>query len=161
MHPVRFSLASLIGAVSFLALLLAAWRSESQWLTSVAYSLVMLALLVSATAVILRRGRTSPFLIGFAVFGWGYWLGVFRGGPGEFISAKLYMALVEGEEVATAGRFVIIFGMSTRLAIWHSGCIVVLALVGGCIARFLDRRMKRAGTEPQGPLQKQETNVLQ
>ena len=89
MSRFRFSIASFLGAISLLALDLAAIVSQSTWGASVAYT-VFFSLLGLATtlavvletrwdrAVLCPTSRHRLFCAGFAVFGWLYWFTEFK-----------------------------------------------------------------------------------
>jgi len=71
----RFSLKSLLGAVTFVALALASllqpWRS---WCPSLVLTGLLSLLLLSIPCSIFARERTRAFYVGFAIVGWGYFL---------------------------------------------------------------------------------------
>jgi hypothetical protein len=70
----RFPIAALMAGVVFLALSLAVLRSGSFVWFRVSYAVTFLALLLAIIAARYLPGGEGAFWLGFAVFGWGYFL---------------------------------------------------------------------------------------
>lgn len=75
MLGLRFSLRSLLGAVTFVALALASllqpWRS---WCPSLVLTGLLALMLLAIPCSIFARERLRAFYAGFAIVGWGYFL---------------------------------------------------------------------------------------
>src|SRR5262249_39466286 len=72
MSRLRFSIASLLGLVLFLAVGLAALREATDLWDSAVFTTTVALLLVSVLLAVHRIGRGRAFWLGFAVFGWLY-----------------------------------------------------------------------------------------
>ncbi|HEV3116941.1 MAG TPA: FG-GAP-like repeat-containing protein, partial [Gemmataceae bacterium] len=68
----RFSIASLLGIVVFLAVALAALREATELCDSALFSAAVALLLVSVLLGVYRTERKRAFWLGFALFGWAY-----------------------------------------------------------------------------------------
>jgi hypothetical protein len=75
--PLQFSLLTLFGLVTIVALGCAALRSPSELWASSLFTFTIVVLLAAILRAILRRGPARAFWIGFALFGWGYLLLIF------------------------------------------------------------------------------------
>ncbi len=71
----RFSLASLLALVGFIAVGLAALRDASEWVAQAFFTLTLAALAFGLLGTIVRREHAA--WIGFSLFGWGYFLAAF------------------------------------------------------------------------------------
>lgn len=71
----RFSIASLLGLILFVAVGIAALRAASGPWDSAMFGLTMLILMSSILLVVHRRGDRRAFWVGFALFGWIYLAG--------------------------------------------------------------------------------------
>src|SRR5947209_17145593 len=74
MRRSHVSIAHLLLVVLFCGVALAALRSPSTAWASALFTLATGALLVAPLGIIYRRGRRQAFCVGFALFGWGYFL---------------------------------------------------------------------------------------
>ncbi len=68
----RFSIASLLGIVLFVAIAIAALRASNDAWDSSVLGLTLLTLLAAALLAVHRTDRRRAFWLGFAVFGWIY-----------------------------------------------------------------------------------------
>jgi hypothetical protein len=84
------SVAGLMGLVLLLAVGFAALRDPAELWAGVFYSLMLVVLLAAALGAALRPGRARAPWLGFALFGWGYFLLTFGPGPGTSITYKDY-----------------------------------------------------------------------
>jgi len=86
----RFSLRSLLGAVTFIAVALASlmqpWRS---WCPSLVLTATLFLLLLSIPASIFTDGQKRAFCVGFAFVGWGYFLLVYAPGVDVSVGRQL------------------------------------------------------------------------
>jgi hypothetical protein len=71
----RFSVSSVLAGIALIGGALAALKSTSTWLAAILVTLVFLLLLTSLLGAILGSQRRA--WLGFAVFGWGYWIVAF------------------------------------------------------------------------------------
>lgn len=78
MSRFRFSIGSLLAALTLLALDLAALVSRSMLGASVAYTVLVVLLALATTLAIVPGSRQRLFCAGFAVFGWCYWFTEFE-----------------------------------------------------------------------------------
>ena len=76
----RMSIAALMTVVLVLAVGFAALRSGSEGWSLVVFNLTLLLLFAAIPGAIYRRDRDRAGWVGFALFGWGYWILSF--GPG-------------------------------------------------------------------------------
>lgn len=74
MKAFRLSIGSLLLLILLLGVGLAGLTHPSETWTSVLFSALMLALLAAVVGVLLTQGHWRAFWVGFAVFGWGYWM---------------------------------------------------------------------------------------
>jgi hypothetical protein len=72
MHHLRYSIASALGAILFVAVGFAALREADELWDSWLFYLTLVLLLVAVLLAALRTGDRRAFWIGFALFGWGY-----------------------------------------------------------------------------------------
>lgn len=72
MRRFRFSIASLLGVVLFVAVAIAALRTSSDAWDSGVIGLALLILLTSVLLAVHRSGRRRAYWLGFALFGWTY-----------------------------------------------------------------------------------------
>jgi hypothetical protein len=70
----RFSLRLALAITTVCAMLIAAVRVETWWAMRVSFTIMFAANLTAICLAIYRRGVRRAFWIGFAVFGWGYFL---------------------------------------------------------------------------------------
>jgi hypothetical protein len=68
----RFSIASLLGLVVFIAIAVAALRAAAGGWDSALFSTVVAMLLISVLLAVHRRDQRRAFWVGFALFGWVY-----------------------------------------------------------------------------------------
>jgi hypothetical protein len=83
----RFTLAALMGAVALVAVGVAALRSPTALWASLVILLALGAICGATVGAILRRGPGRGAWLGFAVFGWAYFLmtlSPWGGCPGPF-----------------------------------------------------------------------------
>jgi hypothetical protein len=72
MGRLRFSIASLLGVVLFVAVGVAALREATDGWDSGLFGMTLLALLVGVLLAASRPGDRRPFWVGFTLFGWAY-----------------------------------------------------------------------------------------
>src|SRR5271157_2220571 len=72
MKHIRFSIASLLLVVLFVAVGFAALRESNETWTSGVFTLTLAALLISILLAVHRTESRRAFWIGFALFGWTY-----------------------------------------------------------------------------------------
>jgi hypothetical protein len=72
MRSLRFTIAGLIGVITFLGIGLAALREASELWDSGLFTLTLGVLLVAVLLAVHRREDRRAFWAGFALFGWGY-----------------------------------------------------------------------------------------
>src|SRR3954447_14795113 len=70
----RLSLQVMMACILVLALAIAALRSPSDSWVGVMYSMPPALLMTAVLGVVYRRGSRRAFWLGFALFGWAYWL---------------------------------------------------------------------------------------
>ncbi|MFN0020449.1 MAG: hypothetical protein ACKVP0_19505 [Pirellulaceae bacterium] len=80
MFRFRFSLLHFLIVITFLAVGLGALASGSRLASSGVYTLYLGLICLALTGAIIVRGESRPFWIGFAVFGWAYFLLAFESG---------------------------------------------------------------------------------
>jgi hypothetical protein len=78
MSRFRYSIGSFLGAITLLALGLAAIVSQSTWGASLAYTVFLLLLGVATTLAVVPGNSRRLFCTGFAIFGWLYWFTEFK-----------------------------------------------------------------------------------
>ena len=70
----RLSLRALMAFIVVLAVAIAALRSTSEYWVSTTFSMTLFFLTTAVLGVAYRRGSRRAFWLGFALFGWVYWL---------------------------------------------------------------------------------------
>lgn len=155
MKDLRFSLASLMAAVAFIAVGLAALRNPSAFVASTILTLTVSVLLCSTLAALVRHGTRRNFWIGFALFGWVY-LFVVRSEPYGNSAYWTYLPTTE-----LLSRF-IRYGWQTNndsgaYTVFQQGQIahflftLVVAFVGGVLANWIGTRPQNVETESTQP----------
>jgi hypothetical protein len=81
MRPPRVSILGLLAWIALVGVGLAALRSPSPLWANALFSLTLATLIVSALAVAYRRHRRRAFWVGFATFGWAYFLATLGPAP--------------------------------------------------------------------------------
>jgi len=74
MKTIGFSIKGLLAAVTLIAVGLFALMNASYVWSSVVLSLTLLLLLIALVAIVYQRGEPRSFWVGFAIFGWGYFI---------------------------------------------------------------------------------------
>lgn len=155
MKEVRFSLASFMAAVTFIAMGLAALRYPSAFVASAILTFTVGVLLCSTLAALVRHGTRRNFWIGIALFGWVY-LFVVRSEPYGNNPYWTYLPTTE-----LLSRF-IRYGWMTdnntgSYSVFQQGQIahflltLVVAFVGGVLAKWIGTRPKNMATELTRP----------
>ena len=78
MSRFRFSIGSFLGAITLLAVGLAAIVSQSTWAASLSFTVFLLVLGVATTLAVVPGNSRRLFCTGFAIFGWLYWFTEFQ-----------------------------------------------------------------------------------
>jgi hypothetical protein len=164
MSRFRYSIASLLGLVLFVAVAFAALRQADELWDSAIFSLTVGLLLISVLLAVHRTGRSRAFWLGFAVVGWAYLIVslippvesrlVTKKGlsyldskiPGRDASPKFAVSLLT--EKPSPGSWKPSATSEDLVRIGHSLLALVLAFVGGQLSRRLFDR-ERAG-QPGG-----------
>lgn len=151
MKELRFSLASLMAALTFIAVGLAALRYASAFVASAILTLTLGVLLCSTLAALVRHGTRRNFWIGTALFGWVY-LFVVRSEPYGNNAYWTYLPTTE-----LLSRFIRYGWMtdnsSDAYLVFQKGQIVhflltlVVAFVGGLLANWIGAQPKNAAVE--------------
>lgn len=133
MLGLRFSLKSLLGAVTYVALSLASllqpWRS---WCPSLVLTGLLALMLLSIPCSIFARERTRAFCVGFAIVGWGYFLLAFVPWIELTVGRQLLAnPLAEHICFATTGS---LGDYPQFLKVTHTLLMFVLAYLGGLTA---------------------------
>ena len=74
MKNITFSIKGLLTAVTVIAVGLFALMNASYVWSSVVLSFTLLLLLIALVAIVYRRGESRAFWVGFAIFGWAYFI---------------------------------------------------------------------------------------
>jgi len=129
----RFSLKSLFGAVSVVALSLASllqpWRS---WCPSLVLTGLLSLMLLSIPCTIYARERVRAFYVGFAIVGWGYFLLAFAPGLEASVGRRLLAGTIaESICYAATGS---LGDFPQFLKVTHTLFMFILAYLGGLTA---------------------------
>ena len=74
MKTIAFSIKGLLAAVTLIAVGLFALMNASYVWSSVVLSFTLLLLLIALVAIVYQRGESRAFWVGFAIFGWAYFI---------------------------------------------------------------------------------------
>lgn len=135
-HRLRFSLASLIGAVAIIAISCAALRYPSRLWVHTMFTVTVGVLLLGTLAALLHRGNDRSFWVGFGLFGWAYLLMSRSEQLGGLLTTDLfrYFAPYGPGEVIT--NMALHEAWSNRSAIGDSLFALIVALIGGLVANY-------------------------
>lgn len=105
MNRFRFSLGTFLVVVTLLAVALAALVSQSRLAASAALTAYLVLLCVALAGAILPQAPNRAFWIGFAIFGWTYWLVEFdttqvNSGQSRATSIAIYSGLIVNQSGA-------------------------------------------------------------
>jgi hypothetical protein len=183
MRP-RISIASLLAAIIFCGVSLAALRSATGWWASGIFSATLLGFALAAAYAIHRRGPRRAFWSAFATFGWSYLLLAF--GPGcetsirpRLLTTKLLDALAPMVHPTTRAELLYAVvvsppgrtgdGMAAGTGnpavvhqhfqdIGHALIALLLAAIGGMASRYFyanrDERRREAAEKAAGVILK-------
>jgi len=148
----RFSLKTLLGAVTFVALSLASllqpWRS---WCPSLALTSLVAMMLLAIPCSIFARERMRAFAVGFAITGWGYFILAFAPGLETSVGRQLLATpIAESICFATTGS---LGDFPQFLKVTHTLFTFLLAYLGGLTAgRYYVNRVERSSQPNVDPL---------
>ncbi|MHC4400253.1 MAG: hypothetical protein ACYTG0_11300 [Planctomycetota bacterium] len=166
MRTLQFSLRALLGLTLFVALGCAALLHATELVASLAYTAVVLLLLFAVVRGLFRGPSTRAFWLGFAVFGGGYFMGSFSG---ELATTKLLDLSWRAIRSAPSGVVLPVgpfrvpqpFGPPPAddfyplrghfATVGHSLFAVILAVIGGLLARHFDATRRRLLAENDSP----------
>jgi hypothetical protein len=172
--PKRFSIPSLMAVILLIGLGLAAMRSASFLCLQVIYTATVVALLLSILLAKYSRSD-SPFYIGFAVFGWGYfllaigpwtfWITSWVSGRGIVLATRAYVLLLsnypidflavhlasETVSVPVQGADAIVQSSDIAAGVGHILFVWLFGLVGGLMATYLSSRRGARSQEKEAP----------
>lgn len=157
MHRSRSTIARLLLAIAYLALVFAGIRSGSNDLFKLNYTLTFVVLIYGAIAARYR----GPFWHGFAVAGWAYFIVAF--GPwivapgaqplrvvnrniGTSVILEIVSGMMYGQDRAALGPITPASSMmldmywANRDGVCHSALTMLFACVGGLVSRRVARR---------------------
>jgi len=149
---IQFSLKSLLGAVSFVALALASllqpWRS---WCPSLALTGLLSLMLLSIPCGVFARERVRAFCVGFAIVGWGYFLLAYVPWIEASIRRQLLAThIAESICFATTGS---LGDYPQFLKVTHTLFMFVLAYLGGLMSsRCYVNSAERSGQRDVDPM---------
>jgi hypothetical protein len=103
MRRPRFSIASLLGVVVFVAVALAALRAASPAWDAGLLGVTIAALLVAVLLAVHRDGRRRASWVGFALFGWAYLAIVFVAGTEPRLPTTKLLAFLDSKRPRPAG----------------------------------------------------------
>ena len=174
MRRFRFSLASLISAVLFIAVACAALRNASKLWASMIFTLTVCLLLGAILGVVFRGGDTRAFCLGFALLGWGYLFLAFSHVINEDLNLRapplltsmmlgyMHPKLAKSETIPGSGfrpedfmdlggpRTVFVPSWEHFHQVGHSLVTLLIALVGGGLARYLHASRRQPDDRPEG-----------
>jgi hypothetical protein len=150
----RFTLAALMGAVALVAVGLAALHSPTALWASLVILLALGAICGATVGAILRRGAGRGPWLGFAVFGWAYflmtlspWGGEYGLGPARFLTRAATALLLQIDpdlvEMPVTGveEFAVFAGTGKSRSyyhgIFHALTAVIFAVVGALVGRVV------------------------
>jgi hypothetical protein len=150
----RFTLAALMGAVALVAVGVAALRSPTALWASLVILLALGAICGATVGAILRRGPARGAWLGFAVFGWAYflltlspWGGEYGLGPARFLTRASTALLLQIDpdlvEMPVAGveEFAVFAGTGKSRSyyhgIFHALTAVIFAAAGALVGRVV------------------------
>jgi hypothetical protein len=103
MRRPRFSIASLLGVVVFVAVALAALRAASPAWDAGLLGVTIAALLVAVLLAVHRAGRRRAYWVGFALFGWAYLALVYLGGVEPRLPTTKLLAFLDSKRPRPLG----------------------------------------------------------
>jgi hypothetical protein len=150
----RFTLAALMGAVALIAVGVAALRSPTAIRASLVVLLAVGAICGATVGAILRRGPDRGAWLGFAVFGWAYflltlspWGGEHGLGTARFLTRASTALLLQIDPdlvdapIGGVEEFVVFAGTGKSRSydhgIFHALLAVVFAAVGALVGRVV------------------------
>ena len=150
----QFTLGGLFLAMTWLAIVCIGLNTPTKFWAAFAASLTLLALFTAALAAIYTTAGTRAFAVGFAVFGFGSWLCLHRlDGYAPKLAdphSQLLYEKVQSKDWASMPKrnppdnAQVLFDRRNQfIEILQSALIVVVALLGGIIARYLEIRRKQ------------------
>jgi hypothetical protein len=154
----RFSMLWLLGLVALAAMILAGLLFASPVVVSIGYTLNFVLLLSALPAILYRTEGRRAFWIGFALFGWSYLIFIWTSSNTSRLLTMqalqpLHSSMKRTETRVIRNVDVDPFSGSTStttsttvvedIPVWHDfmhvghqGWTILLALLGGCIARW-------------------------
>src|SRR5262249_21596699 len=159
----RFTLAALMGAVALVAVAVAALRSPTAIWASLVVLLALGAICAATVGAIVRRGPGRGAWLGFAVFGWAYfiltlspWGGEYGLGPARFLTRASTALLLRIDpdlvEMPVSGveEFAVFAGTGKSRSFYH-GIFHALTAVIFAAAGALAGRVVAASSDPEPP----------
>jgi hypothetical protein len=157
MGRLRFSILGLIVAVVASGLAFAALRSASDLWLGATYTFCVILLLSAVVAGRLRRGAEGAFWLGFAVFGWGFFLlagspweppldAIQQGGQGfnrNLLTSRLVLFLIPRLRKETLDLEQINLMTANAIGIAQLLVTLMVATSGGVVALLMRRRRGR------------------
>ena len=143
----RITILALVCFIAYLAIIVRALQTPSDWWASTSCSIAFVTLGVAALGAVVLRGGDRAFALGAACFGWAYLAFVFA--PG--LKATFGPLLLTTHLLPVIG--VVAFGHSgsNRLELFatigHAIVAIVLAFAGGAIGRSMVRPSPSRGPE--------------